>query len=680
MTSCDTSNGGVDGKLYLNNLAECHGGSPTLMRLKNDISADTETQMWSRRDTDNRDERAVDTSCTDNDEISSFTNKDSADLTPEVENRCGWGCFSPNCLQVFNKGEFFLLFLCGFAMVQSMVINGLISTSVTSLERQFDLPSVGSGIIVSSYAIAVLIVLIPVTYIGGHGHKPKWLGYSAFIMGLGSFLFALPHFTAGLYHSNYNTTSSDTCDPDRGHSDDCHDGSSGMNIIYMGMFVVAQFLHGFGGTPIYTLGITFLDENVQPKRYPVYLGIFESTAVLGPAVGFVVGGQFLHLYTDIGQVDLNDLHITEDSPLWVGAWWIGFLLSALLLWLIAIPLLGYPRKLPGADRLEFISETHQDGGEEKASRPGFGTSFRDIPSALKILLLNPVYMFLCFAGCCEVFIVKGLATFLPKYLESQFGETSSTAGTLVGAVLIPSGVLGVLTGGLLLKWLNIKRHGRIRLCLVAALISVLTTTAFLLPCENPTFDVSHLDNTSNVSTFSNNLGFCRENCSCSYLYDPVCGIDNITYYSACYAGCMQTYTLEGERVYDLCTCISVSNSATYLNGTSYMAVPGKCPNGCNSELYFILLIVIASFFTFMNEVPGRIATLRCVPHSQRSFALGLQMIMVRIFGSIPGLVTFGTVIDRACLLWGEKCGERGSCWHYDNSQLSHCRPVSGYTL
>ena len=35
-------------------------------------------------------------------------------------------------------------------------------------------------------------------------------------------------------------------------------------------------------------------------------------------------------------------------------------------------------------------------------------------------------------------------------------------------------------------------------------------------------------------------------------------------------------------------------------------------------------------------------------------------------GSFPGPIIFGAVIDDACLLWQDTCGERGSCWIYDN--------------
>lgn len=39
--------------------------------------------------------------------------------------------------------------------------------------------------------------------------------------------------------------------------------------------------------------------------------------------------------------------LSPENPRWVGAWWIGFLLGGAAALLVAIPILGYPRQLPG---------------------------------------------------------------------------------------------------------------------------------------------------------------------------------------------------------------------------------------------------------------------------------------------------------------------------------------------
>lgn len=63
---------------------------------------------------------------------------------------------------------------------------------------------------------------------------------------------------------------------------------------------------------------------------------------------------------------------------------------------------------------------------------------------------------------------------------------------------------------------------------------------------------------------------------------------------------------------------------------------------------------------------------RCVEDEQRSFALGLQWIKVRLMGTIPAPLIFGALIDESCVLWHESCDTQagGACLVYDNFYIS----------
>lgn len=41
-------------------------------------------------------------------------------------------------------------------------------------------------------------------------------------------------------------------------------------------FFLAQLLHGAGAAPLFTLGVTFIDENVSKKMSSVYLGGYRT--------------------------------------------------------------------------------------------------------------------------------------------------------------------------------------------------------------------------------------------------------------------------------------------------------------------------------------------------------------------------------------------------------------------
>lgn len=64
--------------------------------------------------------------------------------------------------------------------------------------------------------------------------------------------------------------------------------------------------------------------------------------------------------------------------------------------------------------------------------------------------------------------------------------------------------------------------------------------------------------------------------------------------------------------------------------------------------------------------------LRSVNEEERSFALGMQFVIFRLFGYIPAPILFGNLIDSTCLLWKSTCGEKaGRCLLYDIEQFRY---------
>ncbi|KAL4655427.1 solute carrier organic anion transporter family member 4A1 [Arapaima gigas] len=612
-------------------------------------------------------------------------------IPTESEQLCGWGALTPRCMQTFNTPRWVLFFLCVASFLQGMIVNGFINTVVTSIERRFDLRSYQAGLIASSYDIAACICLTFVSYFGGTGHKPKWLGWGVLIMALGSLVFALPHFTSPPYQVSIPEQTG-LCSPNR--TSPCQESSSSLSS-YRFVFMLGQFLHGMGATPLYTLGVTYLDENVKSSYAPVYIGIFYTAAILGPAAGYLLGGLFLNMYTEVQQTT----ELTPENPLWVGAWWIGFIAGGVAALLIALPILGYPRQLPGSQRYVAmrVSEAHQlkDGSQQTAADPQFGKTVKDMPRSVLLLLKNPTFIFLCFAGATEATLIAGMSTFGPKFLESQFSLSASEAATWFGYMVVPAGGGGTFLGGYIVKKLNLRCRGIIRFCMLCAFLSLLAIFIFLIHCPNQPmagvtttyqprplqyqqqylFDVPFTQNSSQSAV--NLTVACNADCHClRELYNPVCGANGIMYYSPCHAGCAavnSTVSSSSRQVYSGCSCI-VGNVSW---GEEGFAVAGKCSSSCHHMPAFLTFLFFIIFFTFLCSIPALTATLRCVPDSQRSFALGIQWIVVRTLGGIPGPIAFGSVIDISCLLWQDQCGDQGSCYLYQNSAMSRYTLVAG---
>ena len=55
------------------------------------------------------------------------------------------------------------------------------------------------GMILSSYEIATMIVTPFISFFGGSRKKPVFCGIGLFIMGVGFFIFTVPHFVSSAY-------------------------------------------------------------------------------------------------------------------------------------------------------------------------------------------------------------------------------------------------------------------------------------------------------------------------------------------------------------------------------------------------------------------------------------------------------------------------------------------------
>ncbi|XP_038661113.1 solute carrier organic anion transporter family member 4C1-like [Scyliorhinus canicula] len=586
------------------------------------------------------------------------------------EGPCGWGTFTPNSLQFCNNAKGYLLFYSLLGIIQGTLVNGLVNINISTIEKRYNLNSFTTGLISTGYDMSFCILCLFVSYQGQKGHIPRWLTFSAFMLGLGSLVFCIPHFTSGLY--NFGDEIRDTCSSYNASNNAsmpiCNPSSTPNSTIFLCVFLLGQLLHGVGGTPLYTLGTAHIDDSVSIEKSSLYIGIGNGMSVLGPAFGYVIGGQLLDIYIDIDAV--SKVPLLPNDPRWLGAWWIGFLLCWILAWSLAIPLSCFPKHLPGTKEIhrQKISQAHTYKSSRVFSQNRLGESFKDFFSVLLMLLKNPVFMALVIAGISEALVITGFVTFMPKYIENEFGLSASLAAILGGAVLIPGAFIGQIIGGLIISKLKLHCRNVLKLAAASSAISLFFSFVFILAqCSNHPFaGVNQGYNVNNTGEQFKLLASCNEKCNCIRShYNPVCGIDQILYFSACYAGCTQASLTDNKEIYQNCSCIQ------YV-GNKFSAQEGKCDTACNKLPVFLGFFLLAVIFTFMTGTPITVAVLRCVPDNQRSFSLGIQWLFVRILGTIPGPILFGIVIDISCVLWNEDdCGRKGACWTYDNRKMAN---------
>uniref|UniRef100_A0A1Q3G4S9 Putative organic anion transporter n=1 Tax=Culex tarsalis TaxID=7177 RepID=A0A1Q3G4S9_CULTA len=668
---------------------------------------------------------------------------------------CGILSCRPGAVQKFARIKVFVLLLSILVTLQQALSSGYINSVITTIEKRFEIPSSLSGLVASSYEIGNVITVIFVSYLGSRRHIPVWIGIGAVIMGIGSLVFMVPHFTGepnpGILIDN--KTADNICrsvsvrEQDMGlgrlsnslsnqpltthnlRGDNCLKGKASTFGPVI-LFVIAQILLGGGGSPLFTLGTTYVDDHVRKESSSMYIGAMYSMAAFGPVLGFLLGAYLLSFHMD--SFSGSDINIDPDDRRWVGMWWGGFLVCGILLILVAIPFFSFPKvltrekkkiriaeqKLPQLQQLssnnssslprttqptasesgnlQLQQQQQQQQGQKEPQGAksnedsGYGKDIKDIPLSMWRLVSNPVYIVTCLGACMELMIVSGFVVFLPKYLETQFSLGKSQASVFTGSIAVPGACIGIFIGGCILKRFQLKPKGAVQFVLVSNLICLACYgLLFFLGCENlkmagttiPYYNSSPAQH--NVEPFQVNLtAACNFGCEC-HMFDvePVCGNNGLTYFSPCHAGC--TAFSSGSN-YTNCACVqaNVTNVYTGAEGAQAQAlnahqdfaevtvVPvataGVCNKPCRTIYPFLILLFFMTFVVASTQMPLLMIVLRSVSEEERSFALGMQFVIFRLFGYIPAPIVFGNLIDSTCMLWKSTCGEKGGrCLIYD---------------
>ncbi|XP_062373773.1 solute carrier organic anion transporter family member 1C1-like [Sardina pilchardus] len=577
-------------------------------------------------------------------------------------------------------------------------------SSVTQIERRFDIPSSIIGVIDGSFEVGNLLVICFVSYFGAKMHRPRLIGAGCLIMAAGAFCTALPHFAQGPY--KYETTISQSVDvnssqtilpclssaeqakqdepPSAQNQAECEKASGSTMWIYVFM---GNMLRGIGETPIMPLGVSYLDDFAREENTAFYLACIQTVGIMGPMFGYLMGSYCAKIYVDIGTVDLDTVAIDHKDSRWVGAWWMGFIISGSIMLLAGIPFWFLPKSLPkqgqghskkasdGVPLEEQGNFLPQEGNKEAAAAKveppvSMAAMAKDFVPSLRRLFSNSVFNLIICTSLVAVNGFIGMITFKPKFIEQTYGKSPSKAIFLIGMFNLPAVALGIITGGLIMKRFKLSVLGAARISLTASFFSFcLMLSQYFMQCDNSlvaglTINYQGLPEVSYEQ--SSLLSQCNSGCSCSIKHwDPVCAHNGITYASPCLAGCQTSTGLGKEMIFHNCSCVSEVPTPPANVSVSL----GQCPrkDDCaNMFMWYMGVSVVGAFVSACGASPGYIVLLRSIAPDLKALALGMQTLIVRTLGGIPPPIYFGALIDQTCLKWGVKrCGGQGACRIYD---------------
>ncbi|VVC97680.1 unnamed protein product [Leptidea sinapis] len=157
---------------------------------------------------------------------------------PHDSRDCGILSWRPLFIQKFSSIKVFVFFLSFLVTLQQALSSGYINSVITTIEKRFEIPSSLSGLIASSYEI-------------GNTNNKTDDNICRLPRALEQDMGGLSRLSQGLPPANLRP-------------DNCIKSTPSTFVPVM-VFIVAQVLLGCGGSPLLTLGTTYVDDHVRPE-------------------------------------------------------------------------------------------------------------------------------------------------------------------------------------------------------------------------------------------------------------------------------------------------------------------------------------------------------------------------------------------------------------------------------
>jgi len=309
--------------------------------------------------------------------------------------------------------------------------------TITTIEKRYRIPSRNSGIISIGNDISSLLISAVLSYYAGKGHRPRWIAFGLFTIVLFCLFSALPHILYGPgeqalsltreYGANENTEMTfEVLELEKQktlcrlngecycllfvHQDnsnrDCSTVTAGIaeceetegNLMPQALLFIGQMIAGVGQSLYYTLGAAYIDDNVKKSKTPALISLSYFLRLLGPAGGYALASFCLKLYISPELTPTID----NTDPRWLGAWWLGWLILAVILFSFSFIMCCFPKELPrAAVRRRIASERRKRGMKslEKEKEPEeIPASLSDMMVTFKRLVTNTIFMLNNIAG------------------------------------------------------------------------------------------------------------------------------------------------------------------------------------------------------------------------------------------------------------------------------------------
>ena len=279
------------------------------------------------------------------------------------------------CGGVISEPWFAYAILCACTFIQNFSVNGANNAVISTLERAFYLNSVQSGLFLALYDLATVFSAPLVGYLAGIYASPIFFSLNMIIVGMGNILIASSNFLSRENRLTFSSGSSQQylvddsvlfqCYRDPSHPGVMNDtgclrtptspslSDNAKILLYFGNFV-----NGIGSVALFTIGVAYI-ERIFPRQRAAYAqGFYFALGSVGSALGILATGRFLSLHTRLTPRRRLPTWLIPAHPLWIGCWWLPYIIYGLCCFLIGIVVSGLPNfEQPGQQHKHMKSQT-----------------------------------------------------------------------------------------------------------------------------------------------------------------------------------------------------------------------------------------------------------------------------------------------------------------------------------
>ena len=197
-----------------------------------------------------------------------------------------WCCIRPKCCQKCENWKFIFVIICVSSFVQNLVTSGIGSVVVSTMEKEFYLTSTQGGIFLGIYDFAAFLSSPIIGFFGDlkNGNKMRIISISLLFVTIGSYAIGATAFAKQPDVTIYSTdTKLDYSSCSNSSQNECLSinaaagNSLTQNILIL--LCISNMVIGFGSVSLYTIGIAYIEEIVDPKRASICQAIFYGVGM-----------------------------------------------------------------------------------------------------------------------------------------------------------------------------------------------------------------------------------------------------------------------------------------------------------------------------------------------------------------------------------------------------------------